>query len=251
MSALSRMAASDHRKISVTPQDFIIISATPIPGNEKHVNRVVNELMRLGAEVIYEKMYDVHVSGHACQDELKLMLSLTKPKFFLPVHGEYKHLKKHAMLARQVGVDPSHILIADIGQVIELDGVDMKVTGVVPAGRVFVDGYGVGDVGSIVLRDRKHLAQDGLIIVVVTIESVSGAIVAGPDIVSRGFVYVRESEQLMDDAKKVISAALDECSERGIKEWSSMKLAIRDELSSYIYKKTKRSPMILPVIMEI
>lgn len=251
MSALSRMAASDHRKISVTPQDFIIISATPIPGNEKHVNRVVNELMRLGAEVIYEKMYDVHVSGHACQDELKLMLSVTKPKFFLPVHGEYKHLKKHAMLARQVGVDPSHILIADIGQVIELDGVDMKVTGVVPAGRVFVDGYGVGDVGSIVLRDRKHLAQDGLIIVVVTIESVSGAIVAGPDIVSRGFVYVRESEQLMDDAKKVISAALDECGKRGVKEWSSMKLAIRDELSGYIYKKTKRSPMILPVIMEI
>lgn len=251
MSALSRMAASDHRKISVTPQDFIIISATPIPGNEKHVNRVVNELMRLGAEVIYEKMYDVHVSGHACQDELKLMLSITKPQFFLPVHGEYKHLKKHAMLAEQVGVDPSHILIGDIGQVIELDGVEMKVTGVVPAGRVFVDGYGVGDVGSIVLRDRKHLSQDGLIIVVVTIESVSGAIVAGPDIVSRGFVYVRESEQLMDDAKKVISSVLEECSQRGIKEWSSMKLAIRDELSSYIYKKTKRSPMILPVIMEI
>lgn len=251
MSALSRMAAGEHRKVSVSSDDFIIISATPIPGNEKHVNRVINELMKLGAEVVFEKMYDVHVSGHACQDELKLMLSLVKPKFFLPVHGEYKHLKKHSQLAQAVGIPPSNILIGDIGQVIELDGVDMKVTGTVPAGRVFVDGYGVGDVGSIVLRDRKHLAQDGLIIVVVTMESTSGAVVAGPDIVSRGFVYVRESEELMDNARQRIVEVLDDCASRSVREWGTIKTAIKDDLSNFIYKKTKRAPMILPIIMEI
>ncbi|MGI5896202.1 MAG: ribonuclease J [Oscillospiraceae bacterium] len=251
MSALSRMAAGEHRKVSVSSDDFIIISATPIPGNEKHVNRVINELMKLGAEVVFEKMYDVHVSGHACQDELKLMLSLVKPKFFLPVHGEYKHLKKHSQLAQAVGIPPSNILIGDIGQVIELDGVEMKVTGTVPAGRVFVDGYGVGDVGSIVLRDRKHLAQDGLIIVVVTMESTSGAVVAGPDIVSRGFVYVRESEELMDNARQRIVEVLDDCASRSVREWGTIKTAIKDDLSNFIYKKTKRAPMILPIIMEI
>lgn len=251
MSALSRMAAGEHRKVSVSSDDFIIISATPIPGNEKHVNRVINELMHLGAEVVFEKMYDVHVSGHACQDELKLMLSLVKPKFFIPVHGEYKHLKKHSQLAQAVGIPPSNILIGDIGQVIELDGVEMKTTGTVPAGRVFVDGYGVGDVGSIVLRDRKHLAQDGLIIVVVTMDGTSGEVVAGPDIVSRGFVYVRESEELMEEARVRISGVLADCVSRSVREWGVIKTSIKDDLSNFIYKKTKRAPMILPIIMEI
>lgn len=251
MSALSRMAAGEHRKVSVSSDDFIIISATPIPGNEKHVNRVINELMRLGAEVVFEKMYDVHVSGHACQDELKLMLSLVKPKFFIPVHGEYKHLKKHSQLAQAVGIPPSNILIGDIGQVIELDGVEMKTIGTVPAGRVFVDGYGVGDVGSIVLRDRKHLAQDGLIIVVVTMDGTSGEVVAGPDIVSRGFVYVRESEELMEEARVRIGGVLADCASRSVREWGVIKTSIKDDLSNFIYKKTKRAPMILPIIMEI
>lgn len=251
MSALSRMASGEHRKVSVSSDDFIIISATPIPGNEKHVNRVINELMRLGAEVVFEKMYEVHVSGHACQDDLKLMLSLVKPKFFLPVHGEYKHLKKHSQLAQMVGIPPSNILIGDIGQVIELDGVEMKVTGTVPSGRVFVDGYGVGDVGSIVLRDRKHLAQDGLIIVVVTMDGLTGQVVAGPDIVSRGFVYVRESEELMDEAKSRVYQVLDSCMQNSVREWGVIKTSIKDDLSNFIYKKTKRAPMILPIIMEI
>lgn len=251
MSALSRMAAGDHRKVSVTSEDFIIISAHPIPGNEKHVTRVINDLMRLGAEVIYKSMYDVHVSGHACQAELKMMLSIVKPKFFIPVHGEYKHLKQHMSLAQELGIAPDHMLISDLGQVIELDGENMKVNGSVEAGHVFVDGYGVGDVGSIVLRDRKHLAQDGLIIVVVTIESESGTVVAGPDIVSRGFVYVRESEQLMEDARHLVRKALDDCQERNVREWSALKVVVKDQLSSFIYKKTKRDPMILPIIMEI
>ena len=251
MSALSRMAAGEHRKVSVSSDDFIIISATPIPGNEKHVNRVINELMRLGAEVVFEKMYDVHVSGHACQDEQKLLLSLIKPKFFIPVHGEYKHLKKHSQTAQAVGIPPSNILLSDIGQVIELDGVEMKTTGTVQAGRIFVDGYGVGDVGSIVLRDRKHLAQDGLIIVVVTMDGTSGEVVAGPDIVSRGFVYVRESEELMEEAKVRISSVLEDCSSRSVREWGVIKTEIKDNLSNFIYKKTKRAPMILPIIMEI
>ncbi len=251
MSALSRMAAGEHRKVAVSSDDFIIISATPIPGNEKHVNRVINELMRLGAEVVFEKMYDVHVSGHACQDEQKLMLSLVKPKFFIPVHGEYKHLKKHSQTAQAVGIPPSNILIGDIGQVIELDGVEMKTTGTVQAGRVFVDGYGVGDVGSIVLRDRKHLAQDGLIIVVVTMNGTTGEVVAGPDIVSRGFVYVRESEELMEEARLRIAGVLDDCSARSVREWGMIKTEIKDNLSNFIYKKTKRAPMILPIIMEI
>ena len=251
MSALSRMAAGEHRKIQVTPNDFIIISANPIPGNEKHVTRVINDLLKLGAEVISKSMYEVHVSGHACQNELKLMLSLVKPKFFIPIHGEYKHLAEHAKLAKDIGIAPSNILLTDIGQVIELTPDSMQMTGTVEAGRVFVDGYGVGDVGSIVLRDRKHLAQDGLIIVVVTIENESGAVIAGPDIVSRGFVYVRESEELMETARLLVKDTLDDCQERGVREWSAIKLRIKDSLSSFIYKKTKRDPMILPIIMEI
>ena len=242
LSALSRMASGDHGKVSVTADDYIIISATPIPGNEKHVTRVVNDLMRLGAKVIYEKMYDVHVSGHACQDELKMILSITKPRYFLPVHGEYKHRKRHAELAMEMGIEPSRIHLGDIGQVVEIDNIDMRVTGTAQAGMVFVDGLGVGDVGSIVLRDRKILSQDGLIIVVMTIENESGCIVAGPDIVSRGFVYVRESEQLMDEAHTVVEKALEECSRRNTREWGTIKSVVKDALSSF---------MILPIIMEI
>lgn len=251
MSALSRMAMNEHRTVTITPMDFIIISATPIPGNEKLVTKVVNELMRAGAEVIYESMYDVHVSGHACQEELKLMLSLTKPRYFIPVHGEYKHLKKHAGLAYSLGFEEDSVIIGSIGNVIETNGVDMKITGQVPAGRVFVDGLGVGDVGSIVLRDRKHLSEDGLIIAVATIESESGAILAGPDIVSRGFVYVRESEELIDAARKLMMKTLQGCLDGDMRDWNTIKSRMKDELSDYIYMKTKRRPMILPIIMEI
>ena len=250
MSALTRMAMNDHKKVNITPMDFIIISATPIPGNEKFVTRVVNELMKSGAEVVYEAMYEVHVSGHACQEELKLMQALTKPKFFIPVHGEYKHLKKHADLALQMGLDKENVIIAEIGNVIETDGNTMKVVSQVPAGRVLVDGLGVGDVGSIVLRDRKHLAQDGLIIIVIGIEKTSNEIVAGPDIISRGFVYVRESEELMVEAKGLLTDTLANCSASELREWNSLKGKLRDALSDYIYQKTKRSPMILPIIME-
>ncbi len=251
MSALSRMSSGDHRQVTITPQDFIIISATPIPGNEKLVTKVVNELMKQGAEVVYESMYDVHVSGHACQDELKLMISLTKPKFFIPIHGEYKHLKKHTKLALQMGIPEDNCFISDNGQVIETDGVEMKFSGTVPSGRVMVDGYGVGDVGSVVLRDRKHLAEDGMMVIVATIERETGRVLAGPDIVSRGFVYVRESEALMDEAKTLMKNVMNNCQERNIREWGNIKSAMRDALSDYIYSKTKRSPMILPIIMEV
>ncbi len=251
MSALFRMAMSDHRKVEVTQNDFIIISATPIPGNEKFVGRVVNELMKLGAEVIYEKMYEVHVSGHACQDEQKLMIGLTKPKYFMPVHGEYKHLCKHAGLARSMGIPNENIIIADIGRVVEFNGISVDTTNTVPAGKVLVDGYGVGDVGSIVLRDRKHLAEDGLIVVVAAINGQTGQVVSGPDIVSRGFVYVREAEDLMNESKRVVKLVLEECHTKGIREWGNIKVKVRDSLSDYLYGKTKRKPMILPIIMEV
>ena len=251
MSALSRMAFSDHRKVEVGPDDYIIISATPIPGNEKTVGRVVNELMKRGCDVVYEKMYDVHVSGHACQEELKIIQGLVRPKYFIPVHGEIKHLRKHASLARQMGMDAKHVLIAEIGKVIELTDQKMEVTGTVPAGRVLVDGLGVGDVGSIVLRDRKHLAEDGLIVVVAAVDAVSGAVVSGPDIVSRGFVYVRESEELIESARDVVRGVLDDCCRHHAYDWSTMKSRVRDELSRVIYQKTKRSPMILPIIMDV
>lgn len=215
LSALTRMAMNSHKKVTITPNDFIIISAKPIPGNEKYVTRVVNELMKSGAEVIYESMYEVHVSGHACQEELKLIQALTKPKFFIPVHGEYKHLVKHAEIAKSMGMPSDHIIISKIGDVIETDGNSMRIVSQVPAGRVMVDGLGVGDVGSIVLRDRKHLSQDGLIIVVIGIERAANAVVAGPDIISRGFVYVRESEELMDEARNVMTTVLDNCNARG------------------------------------
>lgn len=251
MSALTRMAMNSHKKVVITPNDFIIISANPIPGNEKHVTRVVNELMKSGAEVIYEAMYEVHVSGHACQEELKLIQALTKPKFFIPVHGEYKHLVKHAQIAYSMGMPESNVIIGEIGNVIETDGVSMKVVSQVPSGRVMVDGLGVGDVGSIVLRDRKHLAQDGLIIVVIGIERTANLIVSGPDIISRGFVYVRESEELMEEARQILLDTLQHCSAQELKEWGTLKNKLRDVLSDYIYGKTKRSPMILPIIMEV
>lgn len=248
MSALYRMAFSDHRKVDIGPNDLIIISATPIPGNEKTVSKVVNELMKLGAEVIYERMYDVHVSGHACAEEIKLIQTLTKPKYYMPLHGEYKHLIKNAKIAQSVGMDKKNIIIAHIGSVIEVSDSGVKIVGTVPSGRMLVDGYGVGDVGNIVLKDRKHLAEDGLIAVVMTIDSASGDIMAGPDIVTRGFVYVRESEQLIVDAKRVVCNVLDSYQGR---DWATIKQKVRDELSHYLYEQTKRSPMILPIIMEI
>ncbi len=251
MSALTRMAMHDHKKVNITPLDFIIISATPIPGNEKHVTRVVNELMKSGAEVIYESMYEVHVSGHACQEELKLLLALTRPKYFFPVHGEYKHMVKNANLGVEMGIPKENIILASIGNVIETDGASMRIVSQVPAGRVLVDGLGVGDVGSIVLRDRKHLAEDGLIIIVVGIEKATNSVISGPDIISRGFVYVREAEELMVEARQLLCHTLAECSAYELKEWTSLKGKLRDALSDYIYAKTKRSPMILPIIMEI
>ncbi len=251
LSALARMASEDHRKINVTENDFIIISATPIPGNEKHVTAVINSLLKLGAEVITEGIYEVHVSGHACQEEQKLIMKLTQPKFFLPVHGEYKHLMAHRQSALSVGIPEDHIHIGQNGEVIELTPDSMKVTGTVTAGAVFVDGLGVGDVGSIVLRDRQRLAEDGLIVVVATINSKTGQLAAGPDIVSRGFVYVRESEELMERARKVVRQALLDCLSSKTRDWSSMKLSVRDSLSGFLYRQTQRSPMILPVLMEI
>ena len=251
MSALSRMAMNDHKKVSITPLDYIIISATPIPGNEKLVTKVVNELMRLGATVIYESMYDVHVSGHACQDEQKLIMALTRPKFFIPVHGEYKHLKKHAQTAVAMGIPEENIIIGSNGNVIETDGTDIKITGQVSAGRVLVDGLGVGDVGAIVLRDRKHLAEDGLIIAVASIDFENGQILAGPDIISRGFVYVRESEELMTGARDILVAELEDCLSGGTSDRNAIKSRLKDSLSDYIYHKTKRSPMILPVLQDL
>ena len=249
MSALSRMAFSDHRKVEVGPDDYIIISATPSPGNEKTVGKVVNELMKRGCDVVYEKMYDVHVSGHACQEELKIIHGLTRPKYFIPVHGEQKHMQKHAMLARSMGMPAKNIVLPDIGKVIEITPDKMEMVGTVQAGRVLVDGLGVGDVGSIVLRDRKHLAQDGLIVVVASVDCANGEIVSGPDVVSRGFVYVREAEPLIDDIRSLARGVLEDClQEHG--DWSTMKTRVRDELSHMLFQKTKRSPMILPILMD-
>ncbi len=251
MSALSRMAFSDHRKVEIHPNDYVIISATPIPGNEKTVSRVVNELMKLGAEVVYEKMYEVHVSGHACQEELKMIMGIVKPQYFIPVHGELKHLRKHAGLALSMGIPKENILIADNGRVAEMTQKALKCTSSVPAGRVFVDGYGVGDVGSVVLRDRKHLAQDGLVIVAVCIDRESGTIVSGPDVVTRGFVYVKESEELINAAREVAIDAVESQIYGGYMDWNSIKSSLRDGISHLMYERTKRSPMILPIIMEV
>lgn len=252
MSALTRMARGDHRKISVTGHDFIIISATPIPGNEKLVGKVINDLMTLGAEVIYESIMGIHVSGHACREEIRTILGLTKPKFFIPVHGEYKHLVKNRELAIEMGVEPDHIVVSETGRVIELTADSAKAVTTVQSGAVMVDGIGIGDVGSIVLRDRKLLAEEGLIIAVAAIDAKTGAVISGPDIVSRGFVYVRESEELLTSAKQVCKQALSSTANaQGGREWSNLKQAVRDQLGGFLYTKTKRRPMILPIIQEI
>ncbi len=251
MSALSRMAFSDHKKVEICPNDYVIISATPIPGNEKTVGKVVNELLKLGAHVIYEKMYDVHVSGHACQEELKLIMGLVKPKYFIPVHGEQKHLRKHAALAEGMGIGKENIFIADNGYVAEITSKSIKSGAPVPAGKVFVDGYGVGDVGSVVLRDRKHLAQDGIIIVAASIDYETGQLIAGPEVISRGFVYVKEAEELIANARKIAEKSLEGCYYNNISDIGAIKGKLRDAVSHFVYEQTKRSPMILPVIMEV
>ena len=251
MSALTRMAAGDHRKVKITPNDLIIISATPIPGNEKYVSKVIDDLMQLGAEVVYSALADVHVSGHACQEEQKLILALAKPKYFIPVHGEYRQLRAHQETAELMGIDKDNIFMLTNGRVLEIDSEEARFNGSVPSGRVLVDGLGVGDVGNIVLRDRQHLAQDGLIVIVLTMDSQTGEVVAGPDVISRGFVYVRESENLMDDVKSVVRHEVAKCEERGIRDWSTIKSTVKENLRDYLFIKTKRNPMIIPIIMEV
>ncbi len=251
MSALFRMAYSDHRKVEITNNDLIIVSASAIPGNEQTISRVINELFRRGAEVVYESHAEIHVSGHACQEELKLMLALTKPKYFMPVHGEYRHLKAHANLAEIMGVPLENSFLMENGKVLEIDADSARINGMVPSGKLLVDGLGVGDVGNIVLRDRKHLANDGLIVCVVSISAENGALVSGPDIISRGFVYVRESEELMEGAREVTKDALDKAIAKGSADWTALKNAMRTAIGDYMYEKTKRSPMILPVVMEV
>lgn len=248
MAALSRMAASIHKKVTIKPGDTVIFSSTPIPGNEKPVSKVINELSMKGANVVFQ---DTHVSGHACQEEIKLIYALTKPQYSIPVHGEYRHLKKHAEIAESLGIPKDNIKILSTGDVLEVSEEKAAIVGKVPAQGVLVDGLGVGDVGNIVLRDRQHLSENGLLIVVVTLEKYSNQVLSGPDIVSRGFVYVRESETLMDDAREVVNNALDKCISRNITDWGKIKMEIKDSLSDYVWKKTKRNPMILPIIMEV
>ena len=251
MSALTRMAAGDHRKVKITPNDLVIISANPIPGNEKSVSKVIDDLMQIGAEVVYSALADVHVSGHACQEEQKLIFALSKPKFFIPVHGEYRQLRAHSETAQMMGIPAKNIVMMENGRVVELDENEMKLGGMVPNGRVLVDGLGVGDVGNIVLRDRQHLSQDGLIVIVLTMDSSTGEVVAGPDVISRGFVYVRESENLMDDVKNVVRHEIRKCEEKGIRDWATIKSTVSENLRDYIFTKTKRNPMIIPIIMEV
>ena len=251
MSGLSRMASGTHRKVVINSNDLVIISATPIPGNEKLVSNVIDDLFKIGADVIYHSLADVHVSGHACQEEQKLMLSLIRPKYFIPVHGEYRHLKAHAETAVKVGIPEENIAMLGNGHVLELDKNMCKVTGTVPSGQILVDGLGVGDVGNIVLRDRQHLSQDGLIIVVIAMDGKTGQILAGPDIISRGFVYVRESEDLMDSIKKHVCKEIESLENAGIKDWSTIKNRVRDTIHDFVYSKTKRNPMVIPIISEI
>ena len=251
MSALYRMAFSTHKQVDIVAGDRIIISASAIPGNEKAVSRIINELYRKGADVVYEKSEGLHVSGHACQEELKIIHALTKPKFFIPVHGEQRHLQLHGRLAKAMGTNPRNIVVGELGSVIELSARTCKLGGAVPAGKVFVDGTGVGDVGAVVLRDRKHLAQDGMIVVCVNISSQDGSIITGPDIITRGFVYVKESEDLMDELREVALEAIDRCSRKRNRDWATIKSAIKNDLSGYLFKTTKRNPMILPVITEL
>ena len=251
MSALTRMAAGEHKKVTITPNDLVIISANAIPGNEKLVSKVIDDLMKIGAEVVYSALADVHVSGHACQEEQKLILSLARPKYFIPVHGEYRQLIAHAETAKKLGIPAQNIFITHNGRTLEINEDEAKFTTSVPSGKVLVDGLGVGDVGNIVLRDRQHLSQDGLIVIVLTMDSSTGEIVSGPDVISRGFVYVRESENLMEEVKSVIKSEVYEFEQRHITDWSTIKSTLKDNLRDYIFQKTKRDPMILPIIMEI
>ena len=251
MSALTRMAFSTHKQVDIQAGDRVIISASAIPGNENAIGSVINELYRKGAEVVNEREAPLHVSGHACQGDLKIIHALVKPRFFVPVHGEQRMLKTHAKLAREMGMDPNNILISDIGKVMEFTRTSARINGTVPAGRVFVDGYGVGDVGAVVLRDRKHLAEDGMIVVVATMSAEDGGLLSGPDIITRGFVYVKESEGLMEELKRVAMEAINECQDQRLKDWSAIKTQIKNDLSAFLYKKTKRNPMILPVIMDV
>ena len=248
MAALSRMANNVHRKITIGPGDTVIFSSSPIPGNEKSVTKIINELLRKGADVIFQ---DAHVSGHACQEEIKLIYTLVHPKYAIPVHGEYKHLKAQAKIANSLGIDKENIFILSSGEVLELDEESAAVTGRVPVGSILVDGLGVGDVGNVVLRDRQHLAEDGIVIVVMSLERATGELVAGPDIVSRGFVYVRESDELMEEARYTVDVAVQSCLDRGITDWGKLKTTTKDALGDYFWKKTKRRPMILPIIMEV
>lgn len=248
MAALSRMSAGLHKKITIQPGDTIIFSSNPIPGNEKSVSHVINELLAKGADVIFQ---DAHVSGHACQEELKLIYSLVKPKYAVPVHGEVRHRMANAKLAESLGIEKENVFLMSSGDVLEMDEDSAEITGKVPTGEVLVDGLGVGDVGNIVLRDRQHLAEDGILIVVLTLEKGSNQLLAGPDIVSRGFVYVRESEDLMEEARLVVAEAIDKCLKGRYVDWSKIKMVIRDALNDFIWKKTKRKPMILPIIMDV
>lgn len=251
MSALTRMASGEHKKVTITPNDLVIISANPIPGNEKYVAKVIDDLMKIGAEVVYSSLEDIHVSGHACQEEQKLMLSLVRPKFFIPVHGEYRQLIAHSETAKKVGIKPENIFLTTNGRILELNEDEASLTGTVAFGKIMVDGLGVGDVGNIVLRDRQHLSQDGLIIVVMSMDEATGEIVAGPDVISRGFVYVRESENLMEDVKRMLREEVAKLEEHGVRDWSTIKAQLKDSLRDYIFTKTKRNPMILPIIMEV
>lgn len=251
MSALYRMAFSGHRQVEITAGDRVIISASAIPGNETTISRVINELFLKGAEVIYDRLEELHVSGHACREELKMMLALTKPRYFMPLHGEQRHLRTHAELAKSMGIDPKNIVIGDIGRIVEVTRKDARLGGTVPSGKVLVDGTGVGDVGSVVLRDRRHLAQDGMVVVVMTLSAEDASLISGPDIVTRGFVYVKESDVLIEELKRVTLETLDSCENQRITDWATIKAKVKANLSGYLYKTTKRSPMILPVIMEV
>jgi ribonuclease J len=251
MSALYRMAFSSHKQVDIGPGDRVIISASAVPGNETTISNIINELFRKGATVLYGESGNLHASGHACREEMKLMLGLVKPKFFIPVHGEQRHLRLHAEIAKQMGVEPKNILVNDVGSVVEITGKTMKKNGTVPSGNIYVDGTGVGDVGSVVLRDRKHLAQDGMLVVVLSVSSEDGSLISGPDIITRGFVYVKESGGLMDDLRELVLASLESCRTSEIRDWATIMATIKADLSASLYKSTKRSPMILPVIMEV
>jgi len=251
MSAMYRIAFNLHRQVELQPGDRVIISASAIPGNEKAVGKIINELYRRGADVAYDKSLDLHASGHACQEELKIVHALLKPRYFVPIHGEQRHLHTHSRLAQTMGMKPKNIFLLEIGQVLEFTAKTCKVNGIVPSGRMLVDGAGVGDVGSVVLRDRKHLAEDGMIVVVINLSAEDGSVITGPDIVTRGFIYVKDNGELMEELQIIAAHAIDQCVTRRITDWATIKNTVKNELSGYLYKKTKRNPMILPIIMEV